>query len=98
VSVGEPMKTAGRTFALADVFEVVVDACPDRVALVAGEDALTYRQLDERANRLGHYLASAGVGPGDFVGILSRNRVEWVESMVGAYKIRASPSTSAVAT
>ena len=41
-----------RQFNLADLFEVVVDTVPDRLALVAGDRRLTYRQLDQRANRL----------------------------------------------
>ena len=49
-----------RQFNLADLFEVVVDTVPDRLALVAGPTRLTYRQLDERANRFAHHLASTG--------------------------------------
>jgi 3-oxocholest-4-en-26-oate---CoA ligase len=65
-----------RPFNLADIYEVVADACPDRLAVVAGEARLTYRELDERANRLGHHLQAAGVAPGDFVGIYAWNRAE----------------------
>ena len=36
-------------FNLADLFEKVADAVPDRLALVAGDRRLTYRELDERA-------------------------------------------------
>ncbi|MGH9300754.1 MAG: AMP-binding protein, partial [Acidimicrobiales bacterium] len=82
-------------FNLADLFEGVVDSVtqidPDRLALVAGDVRLTYSELDARANRLAHYLIDAGVGPGDHVGIYSWNRAEWIESMLGVYKIRAVP-------
>ncbi len=80
-----------RQFNLADLFEVVVDTVPDRLALVAGPDRLTYRRLDERANRFGHYLADRGVAAGSHVGILAYNRAEWVEAMIGCYKARAVP-------
>ncbi|MYV99085.1 acyl-CoA synthetase [Streptomyces sp. SID3343] len=80
-----------RVFNLADLFEVVVDACPDRLALIAGEVRLTYRQLDERANRVAHAFATAGLGPGDHIGIYSRNRAEWLEAMIGAFKARMVP-------
>ena len=80
-----------RQFNLADLFEVVVDTVPDRLALVAGPVRLTYRQLDERANRFGHYLADRGVAAGAHVGILAYNRAEWVEAMIGCYKARAVP-------
>jgi 3-oxocholest-4-en-26-oate---CoA ligase len=76
---------------LADLFEAVADACPDRTALVAGDVRRTYRQLDEQANRIGHVLVDAGVAPGDHVGIVAWNRAEWIESMLGAFKVRAVP-------
>jgi acyl-CoA synthetase (AMP-forming)/AMP-acid ligase II len=77
-------------FNLADLFEIVVDTCPDRLALVAGDVRLTYRELDERANRVAHHLRQAGVQPGDFVAILSWNRAEWIEAQHGIYKARAA--------
>ncbi|MGI8328926.1 AMP-binding protein [Actinomadura scrupuli] len=91
-------------FNLADLFEIVADACPDRIALVtdappggtAGRPAgttlrLTYAELDARANRVAHHLSAAGVRAGDHVGILSYNRAEWLESMIGCFKLRAAP-------
>jgi 3-oxocholest-4-en-26-oate---CoA ligase len=76
---------------LADLFEVVVDAVPDRTALVAGGTRLTYAALDQRANRLASHLAGTGVGPGDHIGVYSYDRAEWVEAMLAAFKIRAVP-------
>jgi len=82
---------SSRQFNLADLFEVVADTVPDRLALVAGPDRLTYRQVDERANRFGHHLRDQGVVPGAHVGILAHNRAEWAEAMIGCYKARAVP-------
>ena len=76
---------------IADLFEHTVDAVPDRVALVDGDVRLTYRQLDERANRFGHFLQSKGVGPGDHVGIYAQNSHQWLEAMLGSLKVRAVP-------
>jgi 3-oxocholest-4-en-26-oate---CoA ligase len=78
-------------FNLADLYEIVADAVPDRPALVAGDRRLTYAQLDGRANRFAHHLLDHGVEPGDKVAIYSWNRAEWVEGMLGAYKARAVP-------
>jgi fatty-acyl-CoA synthase len=78
-------------FNLADLFEIVADAVPDRPALVAGDRRLTYAQLEERANRFAHHLLDQGVEPGDKVSIYSWDRAEWVEAMLGTYKARAVP-------
>ncbi len=78
-------------FNLADLFEIVADRVPDRVALVAGDRRLTYAELDARANRLAHALAARGVRPGDWVGIHAHNRAEWMESFLGCFKARVVP-------
>src|SRR4051794_38177458 len=80
-----------RPFTLADVFEVIAEACPERLALIAGDRRLTYAELDARANRIGHALRDRGLGVGAHVAILARNRVEWVETMLGCYKARLVP-------
>src|SRR5207249_1384711 len=69
-------------FNLADLFESVVDAIPDREALVCGDRRLTYRQLEERANRLAHHLQRAGLEPGQHVGLYLYNGTEYVEAML----------------
>lgn len=76
---------------LADVFECVADAVPDREAVVCGGRRLTYAGLEDRANRLAHLLEEAGVGPGDRVALDLRNAPEYLEGMVAAFKLRAVP-------
>ena len=48
-------------------------ALPDRDALVAGETRLTYRQVNEAANRVANLLAARGIGRGDTVALASVN-------------------------
>ena len=69
----------------------MADTVPDREAVVVGERRLTYAQMDERANRLAHHLASVGIGPGDHVGLQLMNGSEYVEGMLAAFKLRAVP-------
>jgi acyl-CoA synthetase (AMP-forming)/AMP-acid ligase II len=76
-------------FNIADLVEHAVDVVPERIAAICGDRRVTYAQLEQRANRLAHYLADRGVGPGAHVGVYSRNRIEAVETMVAAYKLRA---------
>ncbi|MCJ7671899.1 MAG: acyl-CoA synthetase [Acidimicrobiia bacterium] len=77
-------------FNLADLFEVVADTVPERLALIAGDARCTYRGLDERANRVAHHLIDAGITPGDHVALYSWNRAEWLEAELGIYKARAA--------
>ncbi|MCU1463903.1 MAG: AMP-binding protein [Acidimicrobiales bacterium] len=78
-------------FNLADLFEAVVDAVPEREAIVDREMRLSYAALDERANRLAHALAAHGIGPGDHVGVWLYNGREYLETMLAAFKLRAVP-------
>ena len=80
-----------RPFNLADLFELVADTVPDRLALVAGSVRLTYAELDARANRFAHHLIDSGTAAGAHVGILAHNRAEWVEAMIGCFKSRTVP-------
>ena len=78
-------------YQLADLFESVVDRVPDHQAVLANDVRLTYRELDERANRLAHHLLAAGIGAGDHVGCHLLNGVEYVETMIACFKISAVP-------
>ena len=78
-------------FHIADLFELVAEAIPDRPALVGGDHRLTYGELDERSNRLANHLIANGLEPGATISIYAWNRTEWVESLFGAYKARAIP-------
>ena len=48
-------------------------ATPDAAAVVCGEEAITYRDLNTRANRLAHYLVQRGAGPEVLVGVCMPN-------------------------
>lgn len=76
-------------FNLANLFEAAVDAYPEREYLVADGKRRTYAQMEARANRLAHYFAGRGIGPGDHVGIYAYNSVEWVETAWAVFKLRA---------
>jgi 3-oxocholest-4-en-26-oate---CoA ligase len=75
---------------MADIFEHAVDAFPDRIAVIMGDRTVTYRELEEQANRLAHHLAALGIGPGDHVGFYARNSVEVVETLLATLKLRAA--------
>ncbi|MBV9109450.1 MAG: AMP-binding protein, partial [Gemmatimonadetes bacterium] len=63
---------------------------PNAVAAVFGDDSLTYRELNERANRLAHHLASLGAGPEARVGICLERSLEMVVAMLAVLKAGAA--------
>ncbi len=78
-------------FNLADLFESVADRVGTRTSMVYGSRRLSYTELDQRANRLAHYLESVGIGPGDRIGLQLANGTEYIEGMLACFKIRALP-------
>ena len=74
---------------IADLAEHAIDAVPDRIALICGDEQITYAELEDRANRLAHFLIDRGVGKDDKVGLYSRNRIEIVIAMLAIVKAGA---------
>ena len=78
-------------FHVADIFEAVADNIPDREALTLGSTRLTYSELDRRSNQIAAMLKSLGIKKEDHIGIYAFNCIEWIETMIGAFKIGAIP-------
>ncbi|MES2316841.1 MAG: amino acid adenylation domain-containing protein [Pseudomonadota bacterium] len=68
------------------LFEEQAAATPDAPALVCGDVTLSYRELNERANRVAHYLVARGVGPDRMVGLCLERSLEMVIGMYGILK------------
>lgn len=68
------------------LFEDQVDASPSSVALLFGEQQLTYQELNARANQLAHYLKQKGVGPETRVGICIERSPEMIIGLLGIVK------------
>src|SRR5258708_36683693 len=59
-----------------DLVSAQATATPDAVAIVAGDQQLSYRELEARANQLAHLLRSYGVGPEVPVGLSMARSVD----------------------
>ncbi|MCM3338074.1 non-ribosomal peptide synthase/polyketide synthase [Paenibacillus sp. MER TA 81-3] len=59
---------------------------PDAIAVVCGEQRLTYRELNRRANQLAHHLAKHGIGAEMPVGICMERSVELIIAVLGVLK------------
>jgi len=68
------------------LFEAQVQRTPDAIAVQFGEQKLTYRELNERANQLAHYLQGLGVKPEVLVGICVERSIEMVVGLLGILK------------
>jgi len=71
---------------LLELFEAQVVARSENVAVVYGNDSLSYRELDQHVNQLAHYLQKHGVRPGVLVGIYLNRSLEMVLGMLSILK------------
>ena len=71
---------------LPELFEGQVGRASQAIALVFGEESLTYGELNARANRLAHHLIGLGVGPESLVGVALERSIEMVVALLGVLK------------
>ncbi|MFD9975629.1 amino acid adenylation domain-containing protein [Streptomyces sp. NPDC059017] len=72
------------------LFAEQVRTRPDAVALVLGDEALTYAELDARANRLAHALIARGAGPERIVALALPRSVDLIVAEVAVLKSGAA--------
>ena len=68
------------------LFEMQADRTPDAVALVFGEERVTYRELNLRSNQLARYLQKIGVGAEVLVGLCCGRSLDLIVGMLGILK------------
>ncbi|WP_260639566.1 non-ribosomal peptide synthetase [Streptomyces angustmyceticus] len=75
---------------LHEVFEERVVGAPGATALVCGGVGVSYRELNERANRLARYLVARGAGPGAVVAVCLERGADLVVALLAALKSGAA--------
>ncbi len=75
---------------IVDLFEEQVQRSPDHIAVVYREKKLTYKELNEKANQIGHYLKKLGVQPGSLVAIGNKDPLDFFVSIWGVMKSGAA--------
>ncbi len=75
---------------LIQLFEEQAERIPDAAAISLNEQELTYRELNERVNRLARTLRSHGISKGRLVAIMAERSIEMVVGMLAAHKAGAA--------
>jgi amino acid adenylation domain-containing protein len=69
-----------------ELFELQVDRNPDAIAVAFGHTQLSYRELNEQANRVAQHLRRRGVGPNVLVGVCLERSPQMVVALLAAWK------------
>ncbi len=81
---------AGTPVSIPELFAAQVARAPEAVAISCGGRSMTYRELEESANRLAHLLAGQGAGPGECVALLFSRSAEAIVAMLAVLKTGAA--------
>jgi len=68
------------------LIEARAEAEPEGIAVVQGSNKLSYRELNQRANQLAHYLRRRGIGADVPVGVCLENSMELLVALLGVLK------------
>lgn len=69
-----------------ELIESQVKKNPDRVAIIFGEQQLTYELLNRRSNHLANILREKGIGPSDLAGVFLERSVDMVVALLAIWK------------
>ncbi|MBD2020581.1 amino acid adenylation domain-containing protein [Leptolyngbya sp. FACHB-36] len=69
------------------LFEAQVERTPNQIAVVFGQQHLTYRELNQRANQLAHYLRSQQIEPDALVAVWAERSLETIVAFLGVLKM-----------
>jgi amino acid adenylation domain-containing protein len=75
-----------RAASIQELFEQQVEATPVAVALISGKEQVSYRELNEQANRLTHYLLELGVGSEMRVGVCLDRGTDMIVALLAILK------------
>ncbi len=75
---------------IVDLFEKQVEKTPNNVAVVCGDEQITYKQLNEKANILANYLVSQGVTDNKTVAILLNRSISMIIAILSVVKAGAT--------
>ncbi|HUJ03185.1 MAG TPA: long-chain-acyl-CoA synthetase [Rhizomicrobium sp.] len=78
-----------KNITIVDIVEPIARARPDNIAMLYLDETVTYRQMDEAANRYAHWALSLQIKRGDVVALFMENRPEYIIAWYGLIKVGA---------
>ena len=75
----------------ASVWERNSDVIPDKIALICGDNEVTWKEYDDRAARLASLMTNSGLGDNSKVGLYLHNSNEYLEAQYSVFKIKGVP-------
>ncbi|MFE4428491.1 amino acid adenylation domain-containing protein [Peribacillus butanolivorans] len=87
---GETICFEGINDSIPEAFYKIVEQFPDKMAIVDGSRTITYRELNQKSNRLSHYLLSKGISKEDKIGIYVNRSIDMVVGMLAVIKAGAA--------
>jgi len=74
---------------MALLVEIQASENPEGIAILCEDNTITWRELNEQANRVASKLAADGIKKGDCVSLFMQNRISFVSSLLGIHKLGA---------
>ncbi|HEX4273309.1 MAG TPA: AMP-binding protein [Rhizomicrobium sp.] len=79
----------GATRSIVDIVETQAKKRPGNIAILCLDQAMSYAQMDARANRYANWAKGQGIGRGDCVALLMENRPDYICAWLGMFKVGA---------
>src|SRR5215471_5157034 len=76
---------------LGHLFDLPLQIQPSAPAILQDDVVLTFKELDDRCNRMASALVKLGIGPGERVALMFTNDYRFIESLLGAMRLGAVP-------
>ncbi|WP_443659035.1 non-ribosomal peptide synthase/polyketide synthase [Clostridium algidicarnis] len=71
---------------LQEIFELQVEKSPNNIAVIFGDEKITYKKLNEKSNKLARVLREKGVGSNKMVGVMLNRSIDMIIGIMGIIK------------
>lgn len=90
MTVQDQLAIAQNSYCVVDRITSIAERNPDQIAVVMGDQSMTYEELNKASNRLANEIVENGCGVGDIVGIVIERSVQMVVAILAVMKSGAA--------